>query len=229
MNFARRLFALILLTAFAVFGAAAKCIENDSVYVDADGYTHIVGNMTNETDISATSVTLVGRLFDAGDNLIAETTAEVCPRSVQPHSQNVFDLRFPSPNLPAAARYEVRPIAGETVPDTLPSGNLVLVGMAAYRVTGTLQVSGSVRNDGAIAYEQLRYCSAAYDAAGKVIKFQASPISGVLAPGALVRVPVVWPDLPDTAKEVIVWVSVGPSAQWIATPRMAIQNSNPPH
>ena len=154
----RRAFALTVLAVLALSLTAAKCIENDSLYVDGEGYTHIVGNMTNETDVSATSVTLSGTLYDAAGNVIAQTTADVCPLSVQPQIQNAVDLRFAERNLPAAARYEVRPIAGYTIPAPLPSGNLTLAGMAAYRVSGTLAVSGSVRNDGAMSFTELRYC-----------------------------------------------------------------------
>ncbi len=219
--------AASLLFALAVTSVAARCIEDDSIYVDEGGYTHIVGHMTNETDIAASSVTLRGQLFDAGGNVYAETTALLCPMSVQGKSQNAFDLRFPQPNLPRPARYEVRPISGNTIAGSLPASHLAFQDLAAYRVEGTLAVAGSVRNDGASTYSELLYCSAAYDAGGKMLRMQWSPLQGSLAPGQTLRVPVVWPVLPPEATHVSIWVAVGPSAQWLKSDKIAIQNRNP--
>ena len=47
---------LLGLTIFAVLSSAAKCIEHEALYVDKDGYTHIVGVMTNETDVARLKV-----------------------------------------------------------------------------------------------------------------------------------------------------------------------------
>jgi hypothetical protein len=218
---------LIGLTTFAVLAGAARCIENDSVYVDHDGYTHIVGNMTNETDVSASTVTLSGRLFDENGNVIAETTAVACPMSVQPHSQNAFDLRFPQPGLPASARYEVRPIAGTTIDHALPASHLTFAQFLAYRGNGTLNAAGFVHNGGSIAYPDAMYCAAAYNADGRVVMVQSSPLEGLLSPGQSLRVPVVWFELPDAATYLVVWVSAGPSEQWIVTDHIPIQNSAP--
>jgi len=81
---------------------SARCIEGTTLYVDDDGYTHILGSMVNETDISATTVTLSGKLFDASGRVYAETTDLLCPSTVQPHSENVFDLRFPQKHAAGA-------------------------------------------------------------------------------------------------------------------------------
>ena len=213
----------------AMFALGARCIENESVYVDSDGYTHIVGNMANETDVSASTVTLSATLFDANGNVLSTTTGLLCPMSVQPHSQTAFELRFPEPNLPAYSRYEVRPISGTTIDAALPASLLAFEDLAAYRVRNTLAVAGAIRNDNNVAFTEVMYCAAAYDDAGRMIKMQWSPLPGTpLSPGQSLRLPIVWPDLPAAATEIVVWVAVGPTAQWVMSDRVRIQNSDPP-
>lgn len=213
----------------ALLSTGAKCIEHESVYVDDEGYTHVVGNMTNETDVSASSVTLQATLFDAAGNVLSTTTGLLCPMSVQPHSQSAFELRFPEPNLPAPHRFEVRPIAGTTIDAPLPTSNVVFVDLAAYRVQGTLAVAGGVRNNGTLTFSDALYCAAAYDASGTMIRMQWSPIEGTpLLPNQSLRLPIVWPVLPEAARELVVWVSVGSTTQWIVSERLPIRNSAPP-
>ena len=111
----------------AILGLGARCIENDSLYRDDEGYWHVVGEMVNDTNVSASSVTLGAKLFDSQDNVIAETTGMICPVTVQPKSRNLFDLKFAEPELADVARYEVRPVAGVTIPNTLPDPMISLV------------------------------------------------------------------------------------------------------
>jgi hypothetical protein len=209
------------------FLLGARCIEGTSVYVDDGGYTHIVGTFVNESDISASTVTLNAKLFDAQGHVYAEVNDLMCPISVQPQSENVFDLRFLSPNLPAPARYEVRPISGKTLATQLPDPRVQLVDTAAYRVDGTLAVAGSATNSGTSSYNDLRYCSAAYDGRGTVLKIQTSPVQGPLAPGQTLRLPIVWSELPDSAAYLRVWLVVGESFQWVSTDLLPILNENP--
>ncbi len=225
----RRVAMLLTGLALAVVALGARCIENTSIYVDGAGYTHIVGNMTNETDISASTVTLRGQLFDGDGNVIAETTGILCPMTVQPHSQNAFDLRFDQQGLPAAASFDVRPIAGTTLDHPLTDPHLALADFRAFRVNGTLQALGFVHNNGSQRYPEARYCSAAYDASGVVVNVQASPVDGgALGPGQVLKVPIVWSVLPASATQLVVWISVGPGTQWVVSDRLPIQNA-PPH
>lgn len=224
----RRLVVLCLI-AGAIFAAGAKCIEHESLYIDSEGYTHIVGNMTNETDVSASTVTLSATLFDADGNVLSTTSGLLCPMSVQPHSQSAFELKFPERNLPVPSRYEVRPISGTTIQSALPASHIVFEKLAAYRIAGTLNVAGAIRNGGNLAFPDVMYCAAAYDSDGRMIKMQWSPLEGTpLSAGQTLRLPIVWPDLPKAATDLVVWVSVGPAAQWIMSDRLPIQNSPPP-
>jgi hypothetical protein len=111
---------VIGLTIVGLLTVGARCIENTSVYVDESGVTHVVGEMYNDTGVSASNVVLRASLFHANGELIAEARGPLCPAGVQPHSSSAFDLRFSKTNLPAAARLDVRPISGTTIDAPLP-------------------------------------------------------------------------------------------------------------
>ncbi len=218
----RRLLAVGLLVVLGVAASAAKCIENDQMYVDSEGYTHVVGNMTNETDVSASTVTLSARLFDATDNVIAETTGILCPETVQPHSQNAFDLKFPNPDIANAVRYEVRPISGTTIRNPLPESHIFLIRFYAERVGPQVAVVGQVRNDSGQPYADMIGCTAVFDNKGKVIRVQSSPISGVLTPGHALIYTEIMTDVPDEAVQFRLWFSAA-GVQWASSDKVTIQ------
>ncbi len=218
----RRFAGLALFVILGLAASAAKCIENDNMFVDSEGYTHVVGHMTNETDVSASSVTLSAKLFDAADNVIAETTGALCPETVQPHSQNAFDLKFPNPNIQNVVRYEVRPIAGNTVANPLPESHIFLIRFSAARIGPGVFVAGQVRNDGAVTYSNTGLCAAVYNNKGKVIRTLSKPIEGDLTPGhALIFVGAL-PDVPDEAVQFRLWFTTG-TTQWVASDKVTIQ------
>src|SRR6185295_19190946 len=92
-----------LLSVLCLLGAlalGARCIERTSIHVDADGYTHITGEMLNETDIQGTQIMLRGTLYDDQNNVVAQKDSPTCPPDSQPNSQIIFDIRFDNPNVP---------------------------------------------------------------------------------------------------------------------------------
>ena len=215
-------FVGLLLALFAV-ASAAKCIENDQMYVDREGYTHVVGHMTNETDVSASTVTLRAQLFDAAGNVIAEATGPLCPESVQPKSQNVFDLRFPNPNIPNVARYEVRPISGTTIPSALPDPQIFLIRFFARRFGDFVGVLGQVRNDSGVSYSDMGLCAAFYDNQGRVVRVLSDPIEGVLTPGAALIFEGGLEDVPPEAVQFRLWFTTSSNTQWVVSNKVTIQ------
>jgi hypothetical protein len=220
----RRIAVMGLLLALGVLASAAKCIENDQMFVDTEGYTHVIGNMTNETDVSASTVTLSAKLFDANDNVIAEATGPLCPESVQPHSQNVFDLRFPNPNIAGAVRYEVRPIAGVTLPSALPDSKIFLIRFVASRVGPGVVVVGQVRNDSQATYSHTALCAAVFNNKGKVIRSLSKPITGDLTPGQALIFTGGLPDVPAEGVQFRLWFTSGAATQWVSSDKVTIQN-----
>jgi hypothetical protein len=220
---ARRIAVVGLLLALGVLASAAKCIENDQMFVDTEGYTHVIGNMTNETDVSASTVTLSAKLFDANDNVIAEATGSPCPVSVTPHNQQVFDLKFPNPNITGAVRYEVRPISGITLPGALPDPKIFLIRFYAQRAGPRVAVVGQVRNDSQQPYSNMIGCTAVFNNKGKVIRMKSSPIAGTLTPGAALIYTEVIPDVPDEAVQFRLWFAPE-GTQWVASDKVTIQN-----
>jgi hypothetical protein len=208
----------------AVAAMGAKCIENDQVYTDSEGYTHVVGEMVNETDVSATTVTLSAKLFDAQGNLLAETTGSLCPVSVQPNSRSVFDLKFPNPNIPNIDHYEVRPIAGTTIAQPLPDPDIFLIRFYAERIGPLVVVAGQVRNDSGVSYPDTRLCAAVYNNLGKVIRTLDMPIEGVLTPGQALIFSGILPDVPEEAVQFRLWFSTGSSGtQFEISDKVTIQ------
>ncbi len=190
-----RLIAVPLLLIAAVASIGARCIERTSVRVDKDGYTHITGEMVNDTDVQGTQIMLRGTLYDAADNVIATKDSPTCPPDTQAHQQTAFDIRFDNPNVPPHARYEVRPISGVTLPSALPSPDVVLFSASAARLTGIPDLPGldiseddvffqfRGRNRSGVTYEGVQGCSAVYDQAGNVIHVESTELIQVDAFG----------------------------------------------
>jgi hypothetical protein len=177
----RRWTPLLLLGAVAVLAVGARCIENTSERVDRDGYTHILGEFFNETDVQATRVMVRGTLFDAAGNVVATKEAPICPPDSQPHSQSVFDIRFDNPNVPPHVRYEVRPASGVTLDAPLPNPNVLVLDTDAIGFEDFPFIPGfpitpedvffrfGARNRSQTVYTGLQACAAAYDNQGRVV------------------------------------------------------------
>lgn len=207
----------------ALVATSAKCIEHDKMYVDSEGYTHVVGLVTNETDISASTMTLQAKLFDAADNVVAETTGLLCPEAIQPTSQNVFDLRFPNPNIPNVVRHEVRPISGKTLVGPLPSPQVFLIRFYAERVGPDIFVVGQVRNDSGRDYFDTAMCAAVYDNKGNVVRVLSNPIEGTFTPGQALIFTGGLEDVPPEAVQFQLWFTVSPDFQWVNSTKITIQ------
>ena len=218
-----RIAALLVLCSLAFVATSAKCIEHDKMYVDSEGYTHVVGLVTNETDISASTMTLQAKLFDAANNVVAETTGLLCPEAIQPTSQNVFDLRFPNPNVPNVVRHEVRPISGKTLVGPLPPSEVFLIRFYAERVGPGVVVVGQVRNDSGRNYFDTALCAGFYDNKGDVIRVLSHPIEGILTPGQALIFTGGLEDVPPEAVQFQLWFSVGPDFQWVNSTKITIQ------
>ena len=122
--------ALAVVLALAI---GARCIERTSVYVDKDGYTHIVGEMVNETQVQGTGMMLIGTLYDANGGVIAQKIVPTCPPDTQPNSQIVFDVRFDNPNVPPHTSYDVRPVSGTAQGQPLPNPDVLVLRTYAAR------------------------------------------------------------------------------------------------
>ena len=212
-----------LLGAMALFLGAARCIENDAVGVDEGGYTHVRGEMVNETDVSADSVTLQATLFDVAGNVLAQATGNPCPTQVQPKSTNAFDIKFTEPVAGVVARHEVRPIAGVTVPDTLPPHKIFPIKWEAARSGPLMLTLGLVRNDSGITYSNMRMCAAFYNNQGKVVFVEDEPILGELTPGKALEYRGVSIGVPAEAVQFRMWLSTGGVSQFVSSNKITIQ------
>ncbi len=179
-------FAMIALVAALALGA--RCIDRTNVYVDKDGYTHITGELVNDTDIQGVQIMLRGTLFDAQGNVIAQKDAPTCPPDTQPHQQIIFDIRFDNPNVPPYARYDVHVVSGRALSAPLPDPDVVVLGTDAARFEGLPPIPGlgitsqdvlfafDVRNRSGHPYTGVQGCAAVYDNTGKVIAAKSSEL-----------------------------------------------------
>src|SRR2546423_15231901 len=69
--------AFVMLLVVGAMALGARCIDRTSTYVDADGYTHITGEMVNDTNVQGTKIMLVGTLFN-GDAIVAQKVSPTC-------------------------------------------------------------------------------------------------------------------------------------------------------
>lgn len=165
----RRLAPLAAIAGLAFLAIGARCIENTSVQKDAQGYSHIYGEMINETDIQGSQIVVHGKLIDAAGAPIAETDAMICPPDLQPHSQAVYDIRFPAPVAPAVASHEVRPASGKALEAPLTDPQIELGYSEAAGGDGAVIVAMGVFNRYEREHTRLRGCLAVYDLQGKVV------------------------------------------------------------
>jgi hypothetical protein len=251
-----RAIAFPVVAAAAIFGLGARCIERTHVYVDKDGYTHITGEMVNDTDIQGTRIMLRGTLYDAADNVIATKDAPTCPPDTQPHQQTAFDIRFDNPNIPPHARYEVRPISGITLEQPLPNPDVVLFSAEAARFQGLPPIPGlpisdddvfftfTGRNRSGVTYHGVQGCSAVYDQQGNVVHVQSTELISIDEEGNITPASMdsagpyttfmIAEDVPKGPVQVRVWIWFGPKDaptsqyQFVATQMIAIQTINFP-
>jgi len=178
---ARRSVALALLVFAAAAAFDARCIERTHVWVDRDGYTHITGEMVNDTDVQGAQIMLRGTLFDAAGNVLAVKDAPTCPPDTQPHHETTFDIRFDNPGIPPPARFDVRPISGRALDAPLPDPDVVVLEQAAIRFEGIPPIPGLPITDSDVLLEfgarnrsghplvGVQGCAAVYDQSGSVV------------------------------------------------------------
>jgi hypothetical protein len=223
--------------------------------VDADGYTHITGEMVNDTDVQGTQIMLQGTLYDANNNVVAQKTSPTCPPDTQPHQQTVFDIRFDNPNVPPWSRYEVRPISGKAQTSPLPDPKVVLFLAEAIRFTAPPLIPGlpittkdvffrfRLRNQSDNPYAGVQGCAAVYDQSGKVVFVKSTEIiqenadgsisPATLGPQWLGYVYMVAENVPVGPVQVRVWLWFGPKDaptsqyQFMTTGMITIQAVTP--
>jgi hypothetical protein len=202
----------------ATLGLGARCVENTSIRVDAQGYTHIYGEIYNDTDIQGHQMLIHGRLLRPDGSVIAEQSAPLCPPDLPPHGQTQFDIRFDQPNLPAAASFDVRMAAGAASDAALPDPRIQLLSSGARLEQAQAVLRMDIKNNSGVEYFNLNACVAGYDAAGRVVAAngttlqnyneQGTPIAGGLGPApdyALLRLH----DVPAEVRSMRGWL-------WIA-------------
>ncbi|MBF6599330.1 MAG: hypothetical protein IVW36_02330 [Dehalococcoidia bacterium] len=242
--------AVVAVFAFVAFLAiGARCIDRTSERVDSSGYTHISGEMVNDTNIQGKQIMLRARLLDGQGNVVAQKDGPTCPPDAQPNQQTMFDLRFDNPNVPPHASYDVRPISGITLPQPLPRPQVVVLQTAAVRYETNPPFSDltnkdvlfafNIRNQSDQSYSGIQGCTAVYDQSGNIVfgssdeltqqSANGAPEPATLGPQNLVSVFMEAKDVPVGPVQVRAWLWFGPkgaptsSVQFISTPFITIQ------
>jgi hypothetical protein len=238
-----------VLLAAGAMALGARCIDRTSTYVDKDGYTHITGEMVNDTDIQGTQIRLRGTLYNDAGDVVATKEAPTCPPDTQPHEQTVFDIRFDNP------RFDVQPVAGKVLASPLPGAGVVVLLPEAVRFTSPymtpdLSISTKdvffrfrVRNQTNQTIAGVQGCAAVYDQRGDVVFVDSSEIIQVnpdgsvspasLSPQWLGYVYMVAKDVPAGPVQVRAWLWFGPKGapssgyQFVSTGLITIQPVSP--
>lgn len=251
----RRTAVLAALAALAVFGMGAKCIQATNVHVDKDGYTHVTGEMANDTNIQGIKIMLRATLYDDQGNVVATKDAPTCPPDTQPHSLNMFDIRFDNPSVPPWATYDVRPISGQALTAPLPDPDIAVTSTDAIRFEGIPPLPGlrikdndvlmafGVRNRSGHVLDGVQGCAAVYDNHGNIIAANTGELTELDASGAP-QPAVFHTEAPETAFFIFRDVPVGPTQvrgwlwfgskgaptsayQFFSTPLITIQTRRP--
>lgn len=247
--------ALAVLAVAGIAALGGKCIDRTNVYVDKDGYTHIVGEMNNDTNVQGVRIMLRGTLYDAQDNVIATKDAPTCPPDTQPNTSTLFDIRFDNPNVPPYARFDVRPVDGRALEQPLPNPDVVTLSTDAVRFQGLPPIPGlgitdqdvfvefGVRNRGA-PLQGVQGCAAVYGQTGAVIYATADELvqvdqNNVPHPATLnstnpASVFFVAKNVPTGPTQIRMWLWFGSKGaptsqyQYVQTPLITIQTVNAP-
>ncbi len=246
--------AVSLLMLAGAMALGARCIERTSIHVDADGYTHITGEMVNETDVQGTQIMLRGTLYDDQGNVVAQKDSPTCPPDSQPQSQILFDIRFDNPIIPSYARFDVRPISGIALSAKLPDPDVVILQTDAARFQGLPPIPGLGITDNDVLFEfgvrnrstnvyTIQACAAVYDNQGNLIKAKEGEVlsrdaAGHLGPAQLgssapATLFFIARDVPKGPVQVRAWLWFGPKGaptsayQFVQTPFITIQTITP--
>ncbi len=249
----RRRGAIVVITIAALLAFGGRCIDRTDVHVDQDGYTHITGEMVNDTGIQGTKIMLRGTLRDAQGNVIAQKDGPTCPPDTQPQQQTMFDLRFDNPNIPPHASFDVRPISGITLNAPLPAPPVVVLQTAAARFGSGAPLAGvtpndvlfafNIRNQSDQSFTGVQGCTAVFDHTGNVVfgsedeivqqDANGNPEPATIGPQALGTVFMKAKNVPVGPVQVRAWLWLGQKGaatsqyQFISTPFITIQTINP--
>lgn len=247
--------APLLLLALGAFALGAKCIDRTSTYVDADGYTHITGEMVNDSNIQGTNIMLRGTLLDDAGNVVATKDAPTCPPDTQPHQQTAFDIRFDNPSVPPWTHFNVRPISGKALEAPLADPKVTLQFADANRYTSPIVVPGltispkdvrlsfQLRNQTNNTYDGLQGCAAVIDQHGNFVFVVSKELlqqnedgllgPAVVGPQALGIVTMIAPDVPAGPVQVRAWLWFGKKGdptsayQFVATGLITLRSVAP--
>jgi hypothetical protein len=249
--------SVVAATLFAVAAVAlgARCVENTNVYVDDEGYTHLTGEMFNDTDVQGVGMMVRGTLYDGAGNVIAEKESPICPPDLQPNSRVMFDIRFDNPGIPSPTSWTVKVSGGKALEQPLPAADVVVLRTDAIRFIGFPPIPGfpdpdelvffeyDVRNRSSQPYT-LQACSAAYNNQGKIVATDAgeivqfdengNPEPGVLGNQFRTSVFHLIEGVPPDAAYIRSWLWFGPRGattsqyQFVSTPAITIQTDTFP-
>jgi hypothetical protein len=139
-------------------------VLNDNVYVDSNGWTHVLGELYNNTDSNQENVVVTVTFYsDTGDKVAEEQVApvvEVVPRGVK----MPFDLEFILRT--AYSRYEFA-VEGDATTKT-PRLDLQIVDSEGSSDNG-YHITGQVSNPGDALSTYVQVIGTLYDGAGKVV------------------------------------------------------------
>ena len=155
---------LLLAAVVAVLGSACLKIEREHLYT-ANGNTFNFGEVKNDTDSYYEWVTVAGTYYDSAGNVIPSPSVPVrtCTNLVSPHDSSPFKLVAPPEQ--SIDRYELS-VQGTPTTNVLPTYlSLQEVSPQEARTGGScsgLLVSGSVKNNGDVTYNEVEVCAAFY-------------------------------------------------------------------
>jgi hypothetical protein len=164
----QRAVGLAAIIVLAVVATGARCIENVAVRTDGQGGTYLLGEIYNDTDVQGTRIVVRTMLKDASGNILASKDTATCPPDLQPGGLSSYGVKFDEQDLPPGLAWEVRPIAGVTLPQHLPDPGIVVTESGVRRVGSGLAIAFKVRNDSSTSYQNPQLCAVMYDGAGKV-------------------------------------------------------------
>jgi hypothetical protein len=162
--------AVVIVAGFAAF--AATCTVSNSSFTEINGRDTFAGQLTNDSGVDILAHRFRVAFIDNDNNLVEVTTVDGCLRSLQNGQDDFFSVR--SNAAPSTTKYGLARLANlqedpHFVVGQTADGNVAITGITATRVTDTLTVTGTIKNNDGDTLVDPAACVVVRDEDGNVL------------------------------------------------------------
>ncbi len=212
------LFALLLFAVPRVEAASSAVIQNDTSYLDPDGYFHVFGEVRNTGDVWLQFVTITGTLTNSSGQIVDVINMFTNPFYLPPSQNAPFNL-FEADKA-RSAKISMYLLALQFSEAANPPQPLLIIqgAIASTDSIGHMNIFGQVFNNGPQVSNYTQVIATFYDSAGKVIYVDSTFTSPATIPSMdAQRFNLLGPPQPVSSR-VASWNLIAESTQYTSIP-----------